>query len=470
MQGFALDLPVRPRAAGEGIEIHGAAHLGNAAFRVLHAAVAPNDIGALEANLVAGEHPLILLHGDLHEVLPLDIDLPGELNFPGAHLRMIRVVFQRHLPGFALRPVGQDDLQGVQHRHGPGSRFPQIVPDAVLQDGEIHHGIRLAHADDVNEIPDGAGGIAAAAHGGQGRHPGIVPPGDVAPFHQLAEVALAHDRPGHIQAGKLQLPGPGREHMGALFHDPVVERPVDFVFQGAHGMADAFQRVPDGMGEIVHRIDAPFIAGPPVLLIQNPVHGGIPHDDIRGGHIDLRPQGLAALRELAVFHPAEQIQAFLGGPVPPGAVAPGLRQRSPVFPHLVLAQLVHIGQAAADPVLRDLIALVIIIGSVEFPAGPVEAQPVDVPLNGFHILRILLGGIGIVKAEVAFSAVFFRGQKVHDQSLAVTDMHISVRLRGKAGMNLRIPSFRQIPVDGVPDKIAAGCFFHHRFVILSRSP
>ena len=194
---------------------------------------------------------------------------------------MIRVIFQGNRFGFAFRPVGQDHLQGIEHSHGAQGGVAQHVADTVLQYGVIHGGIGLAHADGIHEIANGHGRIAATTHGRQGGHPGIIPAGHIAAFHQLAEVTLGHDRTGHVQAGKLNLTGTGGQHVRALFHDPVIKGTVNFIFKGAHGMADAFQRVADGVGKVIHGIDAPLAAGAPVLLIQDAVHGRIPHDDVR---------------------------------------------------------------------------------------------------------------------------------------------------------------------------------------------
>ena len=90
-----------------------------------------------------------------------------------------------------------------------------------------------------------------------------------------------------------------------------------------------------------------------------------------------------------------------------------------------------------------------------------EAQPVDIPLDGLDIFGIFLGRVRIVKAQVALAAEFFRGQEVHDQGLAVADMHISVGFGRETGVDLRITLILQILLDRVPDKVAAGiCLFH----------
>ena len=83
-------------------------------------------------------------------------------------------------------------------------------------------------------------------------------------------------------------------------------------------MGDALQRVLDGVGEVVHGIDAPLVPLAVMGHVVDPVEHRVPHIEVAAGQVDLGPQGVLALRELAVLHPLEQVQALLDGPVPPG--------------------------------------------------------------------------------------------------------------------------------------------------------
>ena len=42
-------------------------------------------------------------------------------------------------------------------------------------------------------------------------------------------------------------------------------------------------------------------------------------------------------------------------------------------------------------------------------------QPVDILLNGLHILHILLSGVGVVHTEIAQAAVLLRGTEINTQ-------------------------------------------------------
>ncbi len=97
------------------------------------------------------------------------------------------------------------------------------------------------------------------------------------------------------------------------------------------------------------------------------------------------------------------------------AVGPGRRGTE-----LLRRQLADVGQAL-----------------LEEPVAPVKAQPVDILLDGVHILGVLLGGVGVVHAQVAQAAEALGGAEVDGQRLAVADVQIAVGLRRKTGVDLR---------------------------------
>ncbi len=77
-------------------------------------------------------------------------------------------------------------------------------------------------------------------------------------------------------------------------------------------MGDSFDVVAQGMGAIVHRINAPFVAGLMMLGVPDAIEHRIAQPHVRRAHVDLRPQGARAIGKLAGFHPREQIETFLG--------------------------------------------------------------------------------------------------------------------------------------------------------------
>ena len=354
--------------------------------------------------------------------------MPGEGDLPGAVLGPVGVVLHGEGLALALGVVGDGQLHRAEHRHAPLGGLVQVLPQAVLQEGVLHGGGRLAHAVALGEIADGAGGVAPAAQAAQGGHPGVVPAGDPALLHQLAQLALAHDGVVDAQPGKLDLPGLGGH--GAVGDDPVVQGPVVLKLQGAQGVGDALQGVLDGVGEVVHGVDAPLVPLAVVVHVVDAVDHRVPHVEVAAGQVDLGPEGVCAVGELPGPHPGEEVQGLLHGPVPPGGAGGGVHV-APVLLELLGGELAHIGQALLDELHGVVVHLLKVVGGVVEPVAPVVAQPVDVLLDGLHVLHVLLGGVGVVHAQVAQAAVLLGGAEVDEDGLGVADVQVAVGLGGK---------------------------------------
>ena len=157
--------------------------------------------------------------------------------------------------------------------------------------------------------------------------------------------------------------------------------------------------------------------------------------EVAGGKVDLGTQGVFSFGELTVLHALEQIEALFHGAVSPGALGRNV-DIAAVFAELFRREFAHIGQTLFDQLHGKLVILLEIVGAVEHTVAPVETQPVDVILDGFHVFGILLGGIGIVHAEIGDAAEFLGDTEVDAQSLAVADVQISVGFRREAGVDL----------------------------------
>ena len=125
------------------------------------------------------------------------------------------------------------------------------------------------------------------------------------------------------------------------------------------------------------------------------------------GHVDLRTEDLLPFRVLAGFHLAEELQVLLRGAVAPGARGAGLVHGAAVQADLLLVLVIDIGEAPLDEVLGPFVQLVEVVRRIEFLV-PMEAQPLDVLLDGVHVLGVLLRGVRVVVAEVRLAAVLLR--------------------------------------------------------------
>ena len=165
------------------------------------------------------------------------------------------------------------------------------------------------------------------------------------------------------------------------------------------------------MGKVIHRVNAPLVAGVVVRHAGDAVNDRVTHVDIRGGHVNLRPQHLLAVLVLAVPHGLEQFQIFLHRPVAVRAFLSRLGKRPPVLADLLGGQVAHVGLALADQFQRALVHRVKIIRREIQMLLPVRAQPQDVLLDGVDELHLLLGRVGIVEPHVERPVVFL-GQSI----------------------------------------------------------
>ena len=119
-------------------------------------------------------------------------------------------------------------------------------------------------------------------------------------------------------------------------------------------------------------------------------------------------------------------------------------------------QLTDVGQTLFDQLHGALIHHLKIIRGVVEAVIPVEAQPVDILFDGIDVLRIFLGGVGVVHAQVAHSAEFISGAEVDAQRFAVADVKVAIGLRGEPGVDrhaLELTAGRDVLLNKRVDKI-----------------
>ena len=234
-------------------------------------------------------------------------------------------------------------------------------------------------------------------------------------------------------------------------------------------MGDALDGVLDGMREVVQRIDAPLVALAVVVCAHDAVDGRVAHVHVGAGQVDLGAQGLAAVGELAGAHAAEQVEVLLGGAVAVGAGTAGLAGvLAAVGLHLLAGQVVHIRLALFDQQLGVFIALVEIVAAVVHAAVGDGAQPLQILLDAVDILHILVGGVGVVKAQVELAAVLLGDGVVDVDGLRAADVQIAVGLGREAGVDLFHLSLGQVGLDDLGQEIAH-TFFHDLLLLQTQN-
>ena len=136
-------------------------------------------------------------------------------------------------------------------------------------------------------------------------------------------------------------------------------------------------------------------------------------------HVDLGAQHFLTIAKFARAHTAEQIKVFIDAAVAPGAFASGFGQRAAVFADFLRRKVVHIGLAHLDELFGIVIELLEVVGSVKFAVIPHAAKPAHILTDGINVFRFFLGGVGVVKAQVAQPAKLPGNAKVKADGLGM---------------------------------------------------
>ena len=115
--------------------------------------------------------------------------------------------------------------------------FVKIVANGEFQERHVNEAVTLRDADALAKFRDGLRSIAPTPQTRKRRHARIVPPCYDPFLHQLQKLAFTHDRIGQVETREFDLP---RMVNGELIEEPIVERPVVFVFKGTERMGYMF--------------------------------------------------------------------------------------------------------------------------------------------------------------------------------------------------------------------------------------
>ena len=223
-------------------------------------------------------------------------------------------------------------------------------------------------------------------------------------------------------------------------------------------MGDALDRILDRVGEVIQRIDAPFVALAVVADMLDAVDGRVAHVHVGAGQVDLGAQRLFAVGKLTGAHAAEQVEVFLRRAVAVGGRAARLaRVVAAVFLHLFAGQVVDISFAVFNQLFGAFIAFFKIVAAVKNAAVRVRAEPFQVAQNALHILVALARGVGVVIAQVELAAVGFGDHVVDIDGLGRTNVQVAVRLRRETRVDLFDLALGQVGVNDIGQKI--GKFF-----------
>ena len=206
-------------------------------------------------------------------------------------------------------------------------------------------------------------------------------------------------------------------------------------------------RVLERVREVVHRVDAPLVAGVVVGDLADAVDGGVAQVDIGRGHVDLGAEDGLALVVGAGAHFLKLGEVLPDGAVAVRAVLAGRFEVAAVFAKFVLSEVADEGLAGADELQRALVHEIEIVRGVVVVGAPGRNRASARPRGWIRrIPDIFLGGIGVVHAQVALTGVFGGEAEIQADGFGVADVQVAVRPGGQ-----RVDYDRQT-VAGFPDR------------------
>ena len=420
--GLHLAVAIGHTALGQ--RVIGAVNLRDLAVLVLHDVRALDDVGVFQTHLTVNGEAVEFLVGIFAEVGTLYPQLLGKRNLTGACTLVLGIVDSIHHLHLILWIVVDDELHRVEDGHRADGGLVEILAGAELEQGNVDDVVAFGHTNSFSEIADSGRRVTSAAQTANSGHARVIPTSNVIFLDELQQFALTHDGVVEVQTRKLNLL---RMMDMQCLAEPVVERTVHFELQRADGVRDTLDGVALSVREIVHRIDAPFVASAVVFGVQDAVHDGVAEVHVRRCHVDLSAEHAAAVRELARLHATEQVEVLLHAAVAVRALRAGCRGHSPALADLFLCLIIDISETVLDELLGPYVELVEVVGGVVF-RRPLEAQPLDVLADGVHIFGVLLHGVRVVEAQVGLPAIFLSNTEVQTDGLGVADMQIAVRL------------------------------------------
>ena len=246
-----------------------------------------------------------------------------------------------------------------------------------------------------------------------------------------------------------------------LVEEPVIQFAMIFEFERTKRMCNSFECIGQAMGEVVHRIDVPLVAGILMTDVPDPIQRRITHVHIVRPHVDPGAQDVLAVGKLTVAHASKQIEIFLDTALPERAVFSSIGKRAAILTYFFGTQAVNIGLAHFDQLLRSLVQLIEIIGRMRQAIFPVESQPPNVFLDCVDVFFALLARIGVVEAQKRPAAILLSNAEIETNRLRVPDVQKTIRFRRKSCHHFAVVfAALDVVTDDLTNKILGFGFIH----------
>ena len=148
-------------------------------------------------------------------------------------------------------------------------------------------------------------------------------------------------------------------------------------------MCHAFNRVFERVREVVHRVNAPLVAGVVVSDFADTVDDGVAHVHVRREHIDFRTQRCCAFVVFAARHLGKFFEIFFDGAIAPRRGFSRFVGDAAVVLPFFGGKMANVGLTELDQLDGVIVDFVEIVRGVEIVFAPIETEPAYVFLDGF---------------------------------------------------------------------------------------
>ena len=210
-----------------------------------------------------------------------------------------------------------------------------------------------------------------------------------------------------------------------------------FKFKWTKRVRYALFCVRERVRKIIHRVNAPLIAGAVMMCFKYAVNYRVAHIEVWRRHIDFSAKHHFAFVNFTGSHLPEQFAWLVNRSVSVQTVNTWLGKCAAHTSYFIRTWLINISKTFINEFKRALINKIKIIGSI-VNICPVKTEPFYIFHNCVNVFNILFCGICIVKPQVADAAVFFRGAEIDANRFCVAYMQIAVGLGRKTRLNLTV--------------------------------
>ena len=222
-------------------------------------------------------------------------------------------------------------------------------------------------------------------------------------------------------------------------------------------MGDLLERVFQRMREVIHRINAPGLAGIVMRRVHDAVKHRIAHVHVRRCHVDLCPQDTLTLLEFTTAHLFKQCEILLNRAITISGMRSGSGEIATLDPHFLGRLVFHIGLAGLDQMHCAFMEKPKVIAREIEIIAPIKAQPANITLDALDILGLLLLRVRIIEPQMTFCAGFYillRNAEVQANRLRMPDVQVAIRLGRETRDRRGVHTACKILRNDVADEVA----------------